>query len=83
MRYTLRAANALHSPDVYVSTVMGQSPVPAPKEKKALEEGGVEAAARAAAREMQEEPASGITEPESQEASEPQAAAGQKEGAKP
>ena len=83
MRYTLRAANALHSPDVYVSTVMGQSPVPAPKEKKALEEGGVEAAARAAAREMQEEPAPGIAEPESQDASEPQAAAGQKEGTKP
>ena len=60
MRYTLRAANALHSPDVYVSTVIGQPPVPAPKEKKALEAAGPEAAAREAAREMQAEPVPGI-----------------------
>ncbi|MDR2298289.1 MAG: monovalent cation/H+ antiporter subunit D [Comamonas sp.] len=65
MRYTQRAANALHSPDVYVSTVMGQTPVPAPKEKKALDAESPEAAARAAAREMEDEPAPGITEPES------------------
>ena len=68
MRYTQRAANALHSPDVYVSTVMGQTPVPAPKDKKALDAESPEAAARAAAREMQDEPAPGIAEPESESA---------------
>lgn len=61
MRYTLRAANALHSPDVYVSTVIGQTPVPAPAEKKSQEAAGPEAAAREAAREMQAEPVPGIS----------------------
>lgn len=60
MRYTQRAANALHSPDVYVRTVMGLAPVPAPKEKKAQEAAGPEAAARAAALEMQAELLPGI-----------------------
>jgi multicomponent K+:H+ antiporter subunit D len=60
MRYTQRAANALHSPDVYVRTVMGLAPVPAPKEKKAQEASGPEAAARAAALEMQAELLPGI-----------------------
>lgn len=60
MRYTQRAANALHSPDVYVRTVMGQTPVPPPKDKKAQEAAGVEGAARAAALEMQAEPVAGI-----------------------
>jgi multicomponent K+:H+ antiporter subunit D len=64
MRYTTRAANALHSPDVYVSTVLGLAPVPAPAEKKAQEAESPEAAARAAAKEMAAKPVEGIEEPE-------------------
>lgn len=80
MRYTQRAANALHSPDVYVRTVMGLEPVPAPKQKKAQEAAGPEAAARAAAQEMQAEPVPGIgEESESSEDAKPTSAANQKE----
>lgn len=64
MRYTQRAANALHSPDVYVQTVLGMEPVPAPKEKKALEQASPQAAARAAALAMEEPPVEGISAPE-------------------
>jgi multicomponent K+:H+ antiporter subunit D len=66
MRYTLRAANSLHSPDVYVRTVMGLAPVPAPQQKQAQESAGPEAAARAAAQEMQAQPVPGIAAPEAQ-----------------
>ncbi|RGE39719.1 monovalent cation/H+ antiporter subunit D [Comamonas testosteroni] len=87
MRYTLRAANALHSPDVYVSAVIGQSPVPAPAEKKAQEAASPEAAAREAAREMQAEPVPGIAASEEgseEKASTPGAeSTAQKEGAQP
>ena len=80
MRYTQRAANALQSPDVYVRTVMGLEPVPAPKQKKAQEAAGPEAAARAAAQEMQAEPVPGIgEESESSEDAKPTSAANQKE----
>lgn len=61
MRYTQRSANALHSPDVYVRAILGNSPIPAPAEKKALEAGGPEAAARAAARASDAPPPPGIT----------------------
>ncbi|QXZ10383.1 monovalent cation/H+ antiporter subunit D [Comamonas sp. Y33R10-2] len=84
MRYTERAANALHSPDVYVRTVMGLEPVPAPKEKKALEAAGPEAAARAAAHEMQAEPVPGIgQEIDSSDNAQPLSVSAQKVDARP
>ena len=85
MRYTQRAANALHSPDVYVRTVLGLAPVPAPKEKKAQEAAGPEAAARAAALEMQAEPVPGIGDESeaAQEAATQTAASAQKEEGRP
>lgn len=85
MRYTQRAANALHSPDVYVRTVLGLAPVPAPKEKKAQEAAGPEAAARAAALEMQAEPAPGIGDEgeTAQDAATQTAASVQKEEGRP
>ncbi|MDN5504322.1 MAG: monovalent cation/H+ antiporter subunit D, partial [Comamonas sp.] len=85
MRYTQRAANALHSPDVYVRTVLGFAPVPAPKEKKAQEAASPEAAARAAALEMQAEPVPGIGDESeaAQDAATQTAASAQKEEGRP
>jgi len=85
MRYTQRAANALHSPDVYVRTVLGLTPVPAPKEKKAQEAAGPEAAARAAALEMQAQPVPGIGDESEagQDAATQTAASAQKEEGRP
>jgi multicomponent K+:H+ antiporter subunit D len=60
MHFTQRAANALHSPDVYVRAVMGTRPVPAPAEKRALEAAGPKAAARAAAQAEDAPPVEGI-----------------------
>lgn len=63
MHFTQRAANALHSPDVYVRAVMGTRPVPAPAQKKAQEAAGPEAAARAAAQAEDAPPVAGISSP--------------------